>query len=495
MGGVGYRLVRRELGISSFGINGFTADAGAQLIEEHDELGSNARHEEVYVVLGGRARFTVDGEEHEATAGTFVFLPDPASRRTAVALEDGTSAIAIGGRRGSRTRCRCGRQRRPQAARRRRRPRRGRGPVAEARPSSGLPLRPRVLRVAGRPPRGGARTPASGDRDQAREARDWAAKDSDLDPLRDDPALPRLGYRADGQAQVGRAPTRPGRQRALRHRLRQRRLLDLLRARARRVLRARPDTGDLHHHRLLLLLHRRHLRRSDGDVSGGRRVVLVRAARVQRVLVLLRRVGPDAQLHHHDRHLGVLRAPLHRRAVLGAAALGSRRHHRRCAGHRRARDRQRRRRQGVGRAQHPARRRRLPHPGAAGRPRRGARSRPGHPHRQRRARRRTDLGGLRALDPDRDDRLHGHRDDLEHGRRGQDEATTIPRPINRVRLAVFAIYFTLPAVALSALPVEQVDGEYQYSRCWPAGGGGRLRGRPDPRRGQADRPWTVAVRR
>src|SRR5918992_142499 len=43
----------------------------------------------------------------------------------------------------------------------------------------------------------------------------------------------------------------------------------------------------------------------------------------------------------------------------------------------------------------------------------------------------------------------------------RDEATTIPRSINRVRIAVFAIYFTLPAVALSALPVTQRDGEYQ----------------------------------
>jgi APA family basic amino acid/polyamine antiporter len=44
----------------------------------------------------------------------------------------------------------------------------------------------------------------------------------------------------------------------------------------------------------------------------------------------------------------------------------------------------------------------------------------------------------------------------------KDEAITIPRSINRVRIAVFAIYFTLPAVALSALPVtRQPDGEYQ----------------------------------
>src|SRR5215203_3536195 len=44
----------------------------------------------------------------------------------------------------------------------------------------------------------------------------------------------------------------------------------------------------------------------------------------------------------------------------------------------------------------------------------------------------------------------------------KDERTTIPVAINCVRIAVFAIYFTLPAVALSALPVERTpDGEYQ----------------------------------
>ena len=37
----------------------------------------------------------------------------------------------------------------------------------------------------------------------------------------------------------------------------------------------------------------------------------------------------------------------------------------------------------------------------------------------------------------------------------KDERKTIPAAINRVRIAVYAIYFTLPAVALSALPVER----------------------------------------
>src|SRR4051812_13837104 len=44
----------------------------------------------------------------------------------------------------------------------------------------------------------------------------------------------------------------------------------------------------------------------------------------------------------------------------------------------------------------------------------------------------------------------------------KNEGVTIPAAIARVRIAVFAIYFTLPAVALSALPVTQnASGEYQ----------------------------------
>jgi basic amino acid/polyamine antiporter, APA family len=44
----------------------------------------------------------------------------------------------------------------------------------------------------------------------------------------------------------------------------------------------------------------------------------------------------------------------------------------------------------------------------------------------------------------------------------KEETKTIPAAISRVRIAVFAIYFTLPAVALSALPVHRLpNGDYQ----------------------------------
>jgi APA family basic amino acid/polyamine antiporter len=56
----------------------------------------------------------------------------------------------------------------------------------------------------------------------------------------------------------------------------------------------------------------------------------------------------------------------------------------------------------------------------------------------------------------------------------KDEATTIPAAINRVRLAVFAIYFTLPAVALSALPVtlNERTGVYTTKLGLPEDQGG-----------------------
>jgi APA family basic amino acid/polyamine antiporter len=55
----------------------------------------------------------------------------------------------------------------------------------------------------------------------------------------------------------------------------------------------------------------------------------------------------------------------------------------------------------------------------------------------------------------------------------KNEGVTIPAAINRVRIAVFAIYFTLPAVALSALPVTQnAQGEYQTQLGLPEEQGG-----------------------
>jgi tetratricopeptide (TPR) repeat protein len=94
--------LRRDLGIGAFGVNAFYQEvAGESVIGEHDELGPGANaHEELYLVLQGSCTFTIDGESVEAPRGTALFVPDPASKRGAVATEDGTTVIAVGGRAG-----------------------------------------------------------------------------------------------------------------------------------------------------------------------------------------------------------------------------------------------------------------------------------------------------------------------------------------------------------------------------------------------------------
>ena len=90
----GWSPIRRELGVQAFGINAWYGDKDKQLVGEHDE--TNSGHEELYVVLEGSARFTVDGDDLDAKAGTVVFVADPASKRAAVSLEDGTSILSVG---------------------------------------------------------------------------------------------------------------------------------------------------------------------------------------------------------------------------------------------------------------------------------------------------------------------------------------------------------------------------------------------------------------
>ena len=82
-----WRPVRRTLDIAAFGINAYVAQkAGDDVVEEHTE--ESLGHEEVYVVLSGRATFTLDDEALDAPAGTVVFVRDvtvnaPRARRGA----------------------------------------------------------------------------------------------------------------------------------------------------------------------------------------------------------------------------------------------------------------------------------------------------------------------------------------------------------------------------------------------------------------------------
>jgi tetratricopeptide (TPR) repeat protein len=95
-----YRPIRRRLGVRAFGINAYTAErAGDQVVEQHTEGagGGSGRQEELYMVVAGHAEFTVAGETVDAPAGTMVFVPDVNARRGAVATADGTTVLVVGG--------------------------------------------------------------------------------------------------------------------------------------------------------------------------------------------------------------------------------------------------------------------------------------------------------------------------------------------------------------------------------------------------------------
>jgi quercetin dioxygenase-like cupin family protein len=91
-----WRPIRRRFGITAFGTNAYTGDAGQRVIEEHSERDN---HQEMYVVLRGRATFRLGDDEVDAPAGTIVFLR-PDTKRGAIAVEDGTAVLAVGAKPG-----------------------------------------------------------------------------------------------------------------------------------------------------------------------------------------------------------------------------------------------------------------------------------------------------------------------------------------------------------------------------------------------------------
>ncbi len=181
--------VRYTLGIRAFGCNAYIAEeAGQDVVEPHTEDPQLA-HQELYFVARGSARFTIDGQSYDAPSGTYVFIPDPASRRQAVADEPGTVVLSFGG---------------PptfepsawewafRAAARQSDPAGARAIVKD-----GLGAHPEnaslhyalacIEAVMGNPePAVNALRRAA---ELQPECRDWAREDSDFEPLRDDPAF------------------------------------------------------------------------------------------------------------------------------------------------------------------------------------------------------------------------------------------------------------------------------------------------------------------
>jgi quercetin dioxygenase-like cupin family protein len=90
------RFVRRELGVTAFGVNWFELGPGAEG-REHDEVGSG--QEEISIVVAGSGHWRVDGEDVPVRHGSVIRF-DPDATRQAVAGPDGLTFVSVGAPRG-----------------------------------------------------------------------------------------------------------------------------------------------------------------------------------------------------------------------------------------------------------------------------------------------------------------------------------------------------------------------------------------------------------
>jgi quercetin dioxygenase-like cupin family protein len=89
-----WKSVRHHFGVTGFGINAVTKDAGNVLIPEHDETESG--QQELYFVHAGEVKATLDGEEVTVPAGSFVSC-EPEAKRKFESTASPTTLVVIGG--------------------------------------------------------------------------------------------------------------------------------------------------------------------------------------------------------------------------------------------------------------------------------------------------------------------------------------------------------------------------------------------------------------
>ena len=89
----GWHSIRWYFGIKGFGVNAITRKKGEWLTKDHDELSTG--QEELFVILEGKAEFTIDGNKIPAPAGAMVFV-EPQVRRLADALVTPTTMLIVG---------------------------------------------------------------------------------------------------------------------------------------------------------------------------------------------------------------------------------------------------------------------------------------------------------------------------------------------------------------------------------------------------------------
>jgi mannose-6-phosphate isomerase-like protein (cupin superfamily) len=93
--GPGFRKVRRELGVTAFGVNALIYPPGQEgFLHYHDE------QDELYFVHKGRASFEVDGEKFELGPGGVVYVESTTPRKINNETDEELVVLAVGGKDG-----------------------------------------------------------------------------------------------------------------------------------------------------------------------------------------------------------------------------------------------------------------------------------------------------------------------------------------------------------------------------------------------------------
>jgi quercetin dioxygenase-like cupin family protein len=88
-----WKSIRNHFGITAFGINAVTKDAGKVLIPEHDESASG--QQEIYFVHVGAVIVTADGQDTAVAAGGLIAF-EPGVRRKIEATASPTTVLVVG---------------------------------------------------------------------------------------------------------------------------------------------------------------------------------------------------------------------------------------------------------------------------------------------------------------------------------------------------------------------------------------------------------------
>ena len=93
--GPGFRKIRRELGVTAFGVNALIYPPGQEgFLHYHDE------QDELYFVHRGRASFEVDGEEFELGPGGVVYVESTTPRKINNRTDEDLVLLVVGGKDG-----------------------------------------------------------------------------------------------------------------------------------------------------------------------------------------------------------------------------------------------------------------------------------------------------------------------------------------------------------------------------------------------------------